>query len=162
MTVTIAVAALSAIALAGVGGLLTDVGPWYRALRKPRLQPPDWLFGPAWTVILGLAAWSGVLAWQGAPDAEAHVRVVTVYAVNALFHLAWSPLFFRLHRPDWSLAESCCLWSSIVALIWVVTPFSTLAGWLLAPYLIWVTFATWLNWAIVRLNAPFGAARLKT
>ena len=55
-------AILWAVILGGAGGLLTTIGPWYRELKKPGWQPPDWLFGPAWTVILGLAAWASVLA----------------------------------------------------------------------------------------------------
>jgi benzodiazapine receptor len=156
MTVTVIVAALCALALAGAGGLLTEVGPWYRALRKPGLQPPDWLFGPAWTLILGMAAAAGVLAWRGAPDGQAHVRVVVLFAVNALFHLLWSPLFFKFRRPDWSLFEVVFLWGSVLALVIGLAPYSTTASWLVVPYLAWVSFASWLNYAIVRLNGPFG------
>ena len=60
------VAAGVAIALGVVGGLMTPIGSWYRDLRKPSWQPPNWAFGPAWTVILGLAAWSAVIAWNAA------------------------------------------------------------------------------------------------
>jgi tryptophan-rich sensory protein len=160
MTVTIIVAALSALALAGAGGLLTEVGPWYRTLRKPSLQPPDWLFGPAWTLILGMAAAAGVLAWRVAPDGVAHLRIVILFAVNALFHLLWSPLFFKLKRPDWALIEVPFLWGSILALVIGLAPYSAAASWLVVPYLVWVSFAAWLNYAIVSLNKPFGAERL--
>ena len=156
MTVTVIVAALAALALAGAGGLLTEVGPWYRSLRKPRLQPPDWAFGPAWTLILGMAAASGVLAWQAAPDGAAHKRIVALFAVNALFHLLWSPLFFKIKRPDWALVEVAFLWCSILALVIGLAPYSTAASWLNVPYLLWVSFASWLNYAIVSLNKPFG------
>ena len=151
------VALLGAIALAGAGGLATQVGPWYRDLRKPSWQPPDWLFGPAWTVILGLAAWSASLAWDAAPDPAARARVVALFAVNALFHFAWSPLFFRWRRPDWALAEVVFLWPSVLALVVGTAPLSSLASWLVVPYLAWVSFAAWLNLAVVRLNRPFGA-----
>lgn len=158
MIVTIVVASACAMALLGAGGLLTDVGPWYRALRKPSWQPPNWLFGPAWTLILGLAAWAGVLAWEGAPDAAGRVQVAVLFAVNAALHVSWSLLFFRLRRPDWALVEVVFLWLSILALVIGLAPFSALASWLLAPYLLWVTFASWLNLAIVRLNGSFGQA----
>ena len=156
MTSTIVVAALCAIALAGAGGLLTEIGPWYRALRKPSWQPPDWLFGPAWTVILGLAAWSGALAWDAAATAGERTLVGVLFGANALFHLLWSPVFFKLKRPDWALVEVVFLWLSLVALIVGLAPISSLASWLIVPYLLWVTFAAWLNLAVVRLNAPFG------
>ena len=73
--------------------------------------------------------------------------------------MAWSPLFFTLERPDWSLAEVPLLWLSILALIVGLAPLSALAAWLLVPYLAWVSVAAALNLAIVRLNAPFGRPR---
>jgi len=155
MTWTIVVAALSAILLAGAGGLATEIGPWYRALRKPTWQPPDWAFGPAWTLILGMAAGSGALAWEAAPDAAGRFQVVALFAANGLFHFLWSPLFFRLKRPDWALFEVVFLWLSCLALIIGLARFSTTASLLIVPYLLWVSFASWLNLAIVRLNGPF-------
>ena len=148
------IALLGAIALAGAGGLATQIGPWYR---DPSWQPPDWLFGPAWTVILGLAAWSASLAWDAAPDAGLQTKVVVLFGVNALFHFAWSPLFFRWRRPDWALYEVTFLWSSVLALVIGTAPLSPLASWLVVPYLAWVPFAAYLNLAVVRLNRPFGA-----
>jgi tryptophan-rich sensory protein len=155
---TIGVAAFAALAVCAVGGVLTEIGPWYRGLRKPSWQPPDWLFGPAWTLILGMAAAAGVLAWNGAPTDAARACVVSMFAVNAVFHILWSPLFFKWKRPDWALAEVGFLWLSILALVIGLAPYSALASWLVAPYLAWVTFAAWLNYTIVRLNRPFGVA----
>lgn len=148
-------AILWALILGGVGGLLTEIGPWYRNLRKPPWQPPDWLFGPAWTIILILAAWAGVLAWQGAPDAAGRLTVLILYAINFVLHFAWSPLFFKLRRPDWALAEVVLLWASVLALFLALRPLSEAAGWMILPYLLWVSFAAFLNLAIVRLNRPF-------
>lgn len=150
------VAAAWAILLGGAGGLLTEIGPWYRALRKPSWQPPDWAFGPIWTTILGLAAWAGVLGWNAADTADEQAGVLIVYAVNFVCHIAWSPLFFKLKRPDWSLAESMFLWGSVIAMIDVLANLKPFAAWLLVPYFVWVSIATVLNWTIVRLNGPFG------
>ncbi len=158
MTPAIIVAVVTTILVLGIGGAATNVGAWYRGLRKPPWNPPDWLFGPAWTVILSLAAWSGVLAWTAAPDNGWHVRVVGLFAVNIVLHLAWSPLFFNLRRPDWALVEVVFLWLSIAALMAGLAPLSPMASALLAPYLLWVTFAAYLNLVIVRMNAPFGVA----
>lgn len=141
-----------AIFLGAAGGLLTEIGPWYRNLRKPRLQPPDWLFGPAWTIILGLAAWSATIAWQAADSPGERRLVVLLFGANALLHLLWSPLFFKWKRPDLALFEVAFLWASLVALVVGLAPISTTASLLILPYLAWVTFATWLNWQIVRLN----------
>ena len=155
MTLTIIVAALLTIGLLAVGGLMTQVGAWYAALRKPSWNPPNWLFGPAWTVILGLAAWAGVLAWTGAPDGAARVRIGILFGVNMALHALWSPLFFTLKRPDWALLEVVPLWLSVWALVLGLGAYSHLAPWLLAPYLLWVAFAIALNATIVRLNFPF-------
>ena len=79
-----------------------------------------------------------------------------MFALNAILNVAWSLFFFRLHRPDWALAENVLLWLSVLALIVVLAPFSPVSSCLLAPYLVWVSIAAFLNWTIVRLNAPFG------
>lgn len=151
-----------ALTLAGAGGALTSIGPWYRNLKKPSWQPPDWLFGPAWTIILGSAAWAGILAWEGAESEEDKLIVVGLYGANFIFHFLWSPLFFALKRPDWALKESLFLWVSVVGLCAGVLPYSALSSALLAPYVLWVTFATYLNYVIVRLNGPFERKNLKT
>lgn len=135
---------------------MTEIGPWYRSLRKPPWQPPDWLFGPAWTTILGLAAWAAVLAWNGASSAADRSLIIMVYAVNFVCHLAWSPLFFKLKRPDWALIEVVFLWASVLSLCVLLRPYSILASWLVVPYLVWVSFAAVLNLAITRLNGRFG------
>ena len=147
---------LTALLLAA-GGLSTQIGPWYRDLRKPSWNPPSWLFGPAWTLILGLAAWAGVLAWNGATTRADHIRIAALFGTNMVLHFLWSPLFFTLKRPDWALIEAPLLWLSVLALVVGLAPFSGLAPWLLAPYLCWVAFAVVLNATIVKLNAPFGA-----
>jgi translocator protein len=151
----IAVAAACAVAVAALGALVTDLGPWYYALRKPSWQPPDWLFGPAWTVIFACAALAGYRAWMAAPDRTSRRWIVTFFAVNALLNVAWSSLFFRFQRPDWALVEVLLLWLSIALLIVVLWRFSAAAAWLLVPYLAWVTFAGMLNFTVVRLNHPF-------
>ena len=145
-----------ALFLGVAGGLMTPIDSWYRALRKPSWQPPDWAFGPAWTIILGLAAWSAVLAWQAAMGETQRATVIILFASNAICHLKWSPLFFRWRRPDWALVEVAFLWASLVALVVLLWPISALASALIWPYLAWVSFAAYLNWTIVKLNGPFG------
>ena len=124
-------------------------------MRQSRIKPPDWAFGPVWTVILGLWAYAGAVAWT-APAAN-HRIILVLYAVNFTFHLVWSPLFFKLKRPDWAMVEMPFLWFSVLAMIIGLAPMSSLAAWLLAPYLAWVAVAGWINLAVVRLNGPFGA-----
>ena len=153
MNVPVVVAVVTVFLMLGVGGAMTTIGPWYRNLAKPRWNPPDWVFAPAWTIILGLAGWSGVLAWTAAPDEASRYLIVALFGLNIVLHMLWSPLFFNLRRPDWALMEIPFLWASILALIVVLAPYSVLAAGLLIPYLLWVSFASVLNFTIVRLNA---------
>jgi translocator protein len=154
---SIIVAGVTVVLVLAIGGWSTTVGAWYRGLRKPTWHPPNWIFGPAWTVILALAAWSGVLAWANAvDDSQGRVLIIILFAINIVLHMLWSPLFFALRRPDWSLVEVPFLWLSIAALMFGVGQYSTLAVWLLLPYLLWVSFAAFLNLKIVQMNRPFG------
>jgi len=100
--------------------------------------------------------WSASLAWDAADGPDLRRKVIILFAVNALFHFAWSPLFFRLHRPDWAFYEVTFLWFSVLAIIIGVAPLSALAAWIVVPYLLWVTFASYLNLTVIRLNGPFG------
>ncbi len=156
MSLPVIVAIVAVVTLLGLGGALTRIGPWYRGLTKPSWNPPDWLFGPAWSVILGLAGWAGVIAWDAAHTATDHARILVLFGVNMALHALWSPLFFMKQRPDWSLIESVFLWFSCLALVLGLARWSTQASWLVVPYVAWVSFATLLNWKIVRMNAPFG------
>ena len=151
---TLAAAGL-ALAVALLGAAVTDLGPWYAGLRMPAWKPPDWLFGPAWTLIFGLAALAGMQWWRYAPSARNRRWMLVLFALNALLNLAWSTLFFYMRRPDWALLEVAVLWLSIVALILATPARPSTPAWLLAPYLVWVTIAAALNFAVVKLNAPF-------
>lgn len=150
----IAVAAAAALGVATLGGLLTDIGPWYQSLRFPAWKPPDFLFGPAWTTIFACAAAAGSIGWRRA-SRQRREWILALFAMNAFFNVSWSLLFFRLRRPDWALAEVALLWLSVALLIAFFARFSRPSAWLLAPYLVWVSFAAALNLAIVRLNGPF-------
>jgi len=144
------------IVLAGAGAWVTDIGPWYRNLKKPSWQPPDFLFGPVWTTIFALSAWSGVLCWNGATSGTQRALVLGTFIANAIGNTWWSYLFFRRRRPDWALVEVFPFLATIGAMIAVAYPISERAAWLLVPYLAWVSFASFLNLTIVRLNRPFG------
>ena len=148
-------AAAAAFAVGTLGALTTELGSWYFQLRKPSWQPPDWLFGPAWTLIFALAALAAVLYWKNVEDREDRLRVKAAFAVNAFLNTLWSLLFFRLKRPDLALYEVGFLWLSIVVLIAMLRRGSQTAAWLMLPYLLWVSFASYLNLTIVRLNGPF-------
>lgn len=93
MTFPIFVAAITTIFVLGIGGWMTTIEPRYENLRKPSWNPPNWVFGPTWTVILGLAAWSGVLAWMNAFTGAEKLWILLLFGANIFFHMLWSPLF---------------------------------------------------------------------
>jgi benzodiazapine receptor len=152
------IAFICASCVAGLGALMTDLGPWYHSLRRPSFQPPDWLFGPAWTTIFAMAAIAGALAWQARPPLRLWARITSLFAVNGVLNIAWSAIYFRLHRPDWALAETLALWLSVLALIFVLRQCTRTGALLMMPYLLWVSFAAVLNLAVVRLNYPFAGS----
>lgn len=121
---------------------------WYPGLRKPPWTPPNWVFGPVWTVLYGMMAVAGWLAWRD----ERSRTTTLVFLLQLLLNGAWSWLFFGLRRPDLALAGVVLLWLAIVATITAFWKISRLAVILFVPYLAWVTFAAFLNRAVVRLN----------
>ena len=150
------VAALAAVAVAGLGGSLTDTGSWYQSLKKPSWQPPDWAFGPAWTTIFALAVVSAVSAWRATRDRAQRAWIIGLFALNGFLNVLWSTLFFALKRPDWALAEVGLLWLAIALPMVVFWRSSKTASLCLVPYFAWVSFAAFLNFTVVQLNAPFG------
>ncbi len=150
------VALLLAAAVAFMGATVTEIGPWYAALAKPRWAPPDAAYGAAWTVIYALTALAGVRGWLAARTKAEREWLLGLFALNGFLNLARSLIFFQLRRPDWAVVEVLALWLSVAALILFIWRRSMAGALLLVPYLLWVTFAGYLNMAIVRLNGPFG------
>ncbi|HEX8991522.1 MAG TPA: TspO/MBR family protein [Anaerolineales bacterium] len=135
---------------AAIGGrFLPD--QWYRALRKPEWNPPNWLFGPVWTVLYLMMAAAAWLIWRKYGIASAIVPLgffVLQLALNAM----WSWLFFGRHEIRAALIDLGLLWLAILVTIVLFWGRETLAGVLLVPYLGWVSFAGVLNATILRLN----------
>jgi translocator protein len=152
----VAVAAIAALIVAGLGATITDIGPWYQALRKPDWTPPDAAFGAIWTLIFTLAAISAVYAWRAAPTSRAAGWVAGLFALNGFLNILWSLLFFRMQRPDWAFVEVAVLFASIALLIVYTGRFSRVSALLLLPYLVWVGIASVLNYQVIALNPAFG------
>ncbi|MEL7311037.1 MAG: TspO/MBR family protein [Pseudomonadota bacterium] len=143
-----------AFTVGAIGGSLTPLGSWYTALEKPSFQPPDWLFGPAWTAIFLLTAYAAHRIWEaGAP----RLWIVSLFGANAALNILWSYLFFFSRRPDLAVFEALALWFSTAAIVFAFRRTVPIVRWLLAPYLLWVAFAFMLNAAIARVNGPFTA-----
>jgi tryptophan-rich sensory protein len=124
---------------------------WYRTLQRPPLTPPDWVFGPAWTVLYALIALS-IILYIRAPKSGPVTTVYLVLGVHLASNFVWSYLFFGLHSPLAALVDIAVL---DLTLVWLITAFwgvSGLAAGLLIPYLLWVSFATYLNLMFWKLN----------
>ena len=141
--------------IAGIGNLLTDLGPWYYQLKHPEWKPPDAAFGAIWSSIFTLCAVSAWLAWHQAPTLARRSKVVGLYLYNGALNILWSFLYFHLHRPDWAMWEWLFLWLSIIWLIQGLWRESRVASLLVLPYLIWVSAAGVLNHDTIILNGPF-------
>jgi tryptophan-rich sensory protein len=147
----ILIAFLLAITVGGIGGAVTEIGPWYFSLIKPTWQPPDWAFGPIWTLIYITTGIAGVRAWR-LGDARQRRLFLIALLINCALNVLWSLLFFKMQRPDLSLIEVVALWLSIVPLILLPLRYSPRSSLLILPYLAWVSVAAYLNLTIVRLN----------
>jgi len=152
--VWVAVAGALAIFAAGaIGGMFTTPSiqdGWYASLTKPPMQPPNSWFGPVWSVLYVLIAASWVLAYRARP--ERLEAIAYPYLVQVILNGLWSVLFFGMKLPMAGLVTIVLL---LVSIVWTMLAFrinSRLAAWLLAPYLAWVSFATYLNAGIVALN----------
>ncbi len=137
------------------GGLLTDIGPWYLTLKQPDWKPPDWAFGIIWTTIFVCAGFCWSLTWRACNSKQQKTTLAILFLLNGLLNLFWSVLYFRWHRPDWSLIEALFLWISVLAIMISCFKWSKQACLLMSPYLIWVTCAIALNYETIRLNGPF-------
>uniref|UniRef100_A0A7V4G704 Tryptophan-rich sensory protein n=1 Tax=Desulfobacca acetoxidans TaxID=60893 RepID=A0A7V4G704_9BACT len=128
-----------------------EPGPWYAGLTKPWWTPPDWLFGPVWTVLYTLMAIAAWLVWRKAGFRGAPLALGLFLGQLAL-NGAWSWLFFGLQQPGWALVDLALLAGVLGAAILAFGAHHPLAARLLVPYLIWVIFAGMLNYALWRLN----------
>lgn len=138
------------LATAAVGGSFRP-GDWYAALNKPPWNPPNGVFAPVWTTLYLMMAVAAWLAWTRAGWRRARAGLI-MFATQLGLNAAWSWLFFGLHRPDLAFLELGLLWAAILATMVLFWRVQRSAGWLLLPYLAWVSFAGALNLAIWRLN----------
>ena len=139
---------LGLVAAAAVLGGLSTPDAWFAALQKPSFNPPGWVFGPAWTLLYVLMA---VAAWR-VFRAVGFGFAIGLWGVQLLVNAIWSPLFFGLHRIDLALLDIVILDVLVVATIFAFFRHDRVAGWLMMPYLAWITFATILNASIWQLN----------
>lgn len=142
--------------LAGALGALftsSSVSTWYTTLEKPALNPPAWIFGPVWITLYFLMGVAAFLVWQAGMRRREVKLALTAFFVQLILNAIWSPLFFGWQSPLFALIDIVLLLAAIVWAMFLFYKVSRLAAYLLAPYLLWVCFATYLNTAILILNA---------
>lgn len=131
---------------------LSAIPTWYSTLNKPPFSPPNWIFGPVWTILYFLMGVSAFLIWQKGLK-KRQVKEALIYFVAQLsFNFVWSILFFGLRSPILGLIDILVLWVLILVTIVKFYKISKTAAYLLAPYILWVSFALILNLSIVLLN----------
>lgn len=131
---------------------LSSIPTWYQTLTKPSFSPPNWIFGPVWTILYFLMGVAVYLVWIKGLQKQAVKTALTFFIAQLVFNFFWSILFFGLHSPILALIDILILWALILITIIRFYKISKIASYLLISYLLWVTFATILNLSIVILN----------
>jgi len=148
----VAVIGCELVGLLGTPFTVTAIPAWYTTLNKPFFAPPNWIFGPVWTLLYFLMGISIYLIWkQGWKKKKIRIAVQFFFTQLAL-NFIWTPIFFGLRSPGLGLIVIVAMWIFIVLTMRKFYPLSKLAFYLLMPYLLWVSFATLLNAAILVLN----------
>ena len=145
------IALCQGVGLIGARWTASEIPAWYRTLRRPSFSPPNWVFAPVWTTLYLLMAIAAWLVGQAPPSTGRTVALV-LFLVQLALNLAWTWLFFRKHAIGAALVELVVLWIFIGATALCFHSISPIAGWLMIPYWLWVSFATLLNSQIRRLN----------
>jgi len=141
--------------LAGVvGSVLTapSIPTWYAGLEKPTLNPPSWVFAPVWTALFLTMGISAFLVWKRGLGQKEVKIALSLFVFQLVLNVFWSIIFFGLQNPGLAFLEIIILWFAILATIVVFSKISKLAAWLLIPYILWVSFASYLNYAVWQLN----------
>ena len=153
-----------------IGSIFTSpaIPGWYAGLVKPAFNPPNWIFGPVWTMLfamMGIAAW---LVWNNLASKSPKVRqaaklALIIFVIQFALNVLWSIIFFGQNNPDAAFIEIIILWLAILATIIAFARISKAAAWLLVPYILWVSFASLLNYSIWQLNTnkPIGYPEVK-
>lgn len=137
-----------------IGSFFTtpSIPTWYAALAKPSFNPPSWVFAPVWTALFLLMGIAAFLVWKRGWE-KREVRIALgIFGGQLILNILWSALFFGLHSPLAAFIEIIILW---LAILWTILAFrkiSRTAAWLLVPYILWVSFASVLNFSLMLLN----------
>ena len=151
LSLALSVTVTAAAALVGALATAPSIHDWYAALIKPSWTPPNWVFGPVWTMLYAMMAVAAWLAWRAA-DSRGRMPVLSTYLAQLALNSGWSVLFFGLRLIGLALIEIVVLWLAIIVTIGAFRRYSATAALLLIPYALWVGYAITLNFGIWRLN----------
>lgn len=137
-----------------IGSIFTSpaIPNWYANLNKPILTPPGWIFGPVWTTLFALMGIAAFLVWRKGLDRKDVKIALGIFLGQLALNTLWSIIFFGLQNPGAAFVDIIFLWLAILATIIAFAQISKPAAWLLAPYILWVSFAAYLNYVIWILN----------
>lgn len=140
--------------LGGLGAFLTSgsIDSWYAELKRPLGTPPNWVFGPVWATLYAMIGASFALVWHQLGNGFFKTSAAAVFATQLILNLAWTPAFFGAHQMEIALVIILAMIGAIVMTMRAFMKHSRPAAWLLAPYLIWVCYATYLNAGYALLN----------
>ncbi len=141
--------------LAGIIGSIfttTEVNGWYTTIAKPSFNPPSWVFGPVWTTLFILMGIAAYLVWKRGLENKAVKIALGVFILQLVLNTFWSIIFFNFQSLGGALIEIGFLWVAILATIILFARISKTAAWLMVPYILWVSFAGFLNYTLYVLN----------
>jgi len=140
--------------LGGLGAALTvnSIPSWYSTLVRPPGTPPNWLFGPVWTTLYAMIGVSFALIWHRHPKSLGHTKLTYMFTLQLLLNLLWTPVFFGANQIKIALVVIVLMWIAILLTIREFQKRSLLAAALLIPYLLWVSYATYLSAGYAFLN----------
>jgi len=152
--VKLLVSVVVCLAAGFIGSIFTNanIPTWYAALKKPSFAPPNWVFAPVWTVLFVLMGIAAYLVWRQGLSNPAVKTALIIFIVQLIFNMLWSLVFFTLKSPLFGFVVIIILWLLILFTIIYFFNISKVAGILLIPYIVWVSFASILNFMLWRLN----------
>jgi len=142
--------------LAGmIGAIFTtpSIPTWYAGITKPTFSPPNWIFAPVWTTLFALMGIAAYLVYEKGTNKKVVKVALGIFAIQLVLNIKWSLIFFGMHNPGYAFIEIIFLWLAILLTIIAFFKISKPAAYLLIPYILWVSFASFLNFSIWQLNS---------
>ena len=154
LTVKLIIRIVACVALGSIGGIATasSIDTWYANVNKPSFNPPNWLFAPVWTTLFTMMGIATALVWHEGINNKTVKNAILLFGVQFLLNMIWSWLFFGMQNPKLAFFEIIVLWVFIFLTIRAFFGIKNASGWLLVPYILWVSFASVLNFYIWQLN----------